>query len=39
MIKHFEAIHCIQEAERKLKVKENTTDKATNTTTIIQTPP
>jgi hypothetical protein len=39
MIEHFEAIHYTCEAEGKLKVKENTADKATNTTTTIQTPP
>jgi hypothetical protein len=38
-IEHFEAIHCAQKTEGKLKVKENTADKATNTTTTIQTPP
>jgi hypothetical protein len=38
-IEHFEAIHCIREAEGKLKVQENTADKVTNTTTTIQTPP
>jgi hypothetical protein len=38
-IKHFEAIHCAQETEGKLKVKENTANKMTNTTTTIQTPP
>jgi hypothetical protein len=36
-IEHFEAIHCAQKAKRKLKVQENTTDKATNTTTTIPT--
>jgi hypothetical protein len=34
-IKHFEAIHCARETEGKLKVKENTAEKATNTTTTI----
>jgi hypothetical protein len=38
-IKHFKAIHCAREAEGKLKVQKNTTNKVTNTTTTIQTPP
>jgi hypothetical protein len=34
-VEHFEAIHCARETEGKLKVKENTAEKATNTTTTI----
>jgi hypothetical protein len=34
-IEHFEAIHCARETKGKLKVKEDTTEKATNTTTTI----